>query len=240
MIAPTDYILSHFSGKFSVILKMFSDELDTVKKLYDDGKEYGAPLNKYYPNVAGTILWLEKLRKRIEKPIKNFKTLEDDIVESEEAHHFMEQAEMLFEILNKDKNELFEEWRRNIPDIIRTNMNKNQIKKLTNGCFALNFDDALKAALREVKYMKQMNMDNIPEEALEIFAGEENLIAAMKKLNRIVEWVNYLITNTSMQEYELISEELQEVSHNMEKLTGDQTWYTNGEYKFLGLNVFRF
>lgn len=218
-----------FLGKFIVIIDMFNEELDTVKKLYDDGKSYGIPLNKYYPPVAGTLLWLNKLRRRISKPIEKFKIFEDDIVKTEDGMHVLAKADELFEILDKEQNLLFEEWCNNIPGHIEKNMNKHQLIHLANGCFSLNFDDILKAALREVKYLKRMDIPNIPEEALNIFDQVEHLTAAIMKLNRIVEWFNYLITNTTPFEQDLIDEELQTITVQVLSLTDVHTWYTNGE-----------
>lgn len=210
---------------------MFNEELDTVKKLYDEGKQYGVPLNKYYPPVAGTLLWLNKLRQRIANPIEKFKILENDIVNSEDGVNVLSKADHLFEILDNEQNAIFEEWCKNVPAQIQESMNKNQLIRNQKGCFALNFDDVLKAVLREVKYMKQMDIENIPEEAQQIFAEVENLTNAILKLNRCVEWFNYLITSTSPYELKLIDDQVKDVTQHLLKVTEVHTWYTNGESK---------
>lgn len=208
---------------------MFNDELDTVKKLYDDSKTYGVPLNKYYPPVAGTLLCLNKLRARIANPIEKFKILDNDIVKTEDGMHVLSNAELFFTIIDNEQSAIFEEWCKNIPAEIEKSMNKNQLSQTEDGCFVLNFDDILKAVLREVKYLKQMNIPNIPEEAMKIFAEVENLRSAIIKLNRIVEWFNYLITNTTQHEYDLIADELQTINNQMKSVTDVYTWYTNGK-----------
>lgn len=219
-----------FTEKFTVILKLCNNELDTVKKIYDEGKEHGIPFNKYYPPVAGAFQWLSNLRKRIEKPIKLFQALESDIVKSEEGMHVLDKADHFFEIIDKEHNKLFKEWCDRIPGDIKLNMDKNQLIELESGCFALNFDDVLQAALREVKYMKQMDIQDIPEEALAIFNKIENLMAGVMKLNRIVEWFNYLIQSTTTYEFDLINEEVETIKSQMLLVADVHTWYTNGEY----------
>lgn len=210
---------------------MLNNELDTVKKLYDDGKQYGIPLNKYYPPVAGTFHWLNNLRQRVANPIKKFQVLEADIVKSEEGKHVIDKAEHFFEIIDKEETELFKDWSERIPGDIELNMNKNQLTELQTGCFALNFDDKLQAALREVKYMKRMDIQNLPEEAIVIFDQIENLMTAVMKLNRIVEWFNYLIQSTTPHEFYLIQEEVETIKGQLLLVADVHTWYTNGEYK---------
>lgn len=94
---------------------MLNEELDTVKELYDEGKTYGAPLNRYYPPVAGTLLWLTKLRKRIEKPIEKFQHLDNEIITSEDGQHVLHKANDLFSILEDEQNTTFDNWCKEIP-----------------------------------------------------------------------------------------------------------------------------
>lgn len=107
-------------------------------------------------------------------------------------------------------------------------MNKFQLILNQTECFTLNFDPALEAALREVRYLKRAEVPNIPEEALKIFDETENLTAAIHKLNKIVDWYNYLATHTNQYESDLIHEELEFVKSQMLLVTEVHTWYTNG------------
>lgn len=57
--------------KYADLIKIFNDELDTVKIIYDEGVQ----IDKYFPPVAGAMYWYHKLKGRIQKPGEDFKSL---------------------------------------------------------------------------------------------------------------------------------------------------------------------
>ncbi|CAH1116455.1 unnamed protein product [Phaedon cochleariae] len=220
-------INAELAVKLHTIIDMFNYELATVKKLYDEGISEGIPLNKNYPEIAGSLLWISKLRQRISQPIEDFKLLEDGIVNTEDALQVFKNADQLMNLLDNKQKMIFEDWCKYVPHQIEESMSKFQIIKLPSKLISVNFDKELQAILREVKYMRLMEIADVPEEARKLFADSENLWASIMKFNRTVEWYNYLRTNTSRHEFSLIEHEVKNLDQLLEEVINQYTWFTN-------------
>ncbi|XP_018562388.1 dynein beta chain, ciliary-like [Anoplophora glabripennis] len=214
--------------KYHQIIDNFNSELDIVKELYDDGKKNGVPLDKYYPKVAGELLWLYKLRTRISKPAEDMKILENEIVKSEDAENVFMKIEQMVGILDEEQNRILNTWCNYAPEQIKESMSKFQLVRIEGGALLqLNFDEELKAILREMRYLTLMEIQDIPVEALELYTKSEDLKAALTKFNRVVEWYNYLKRYTTQFEFALIEEEMKEVDEMLNQVTETYTWNTN-------------
>ncbi|KAJ8974478.1 hypothetical protein NQ317_016132 [Molorchus minor] len=219
-------INAELTHKFHTIIDMLNYDLDIVKLIYDDGKANGIPIDKNYPKVAGTLLWLFKLKTRITKPSADFKLLENDIVTCEDAEFMLSKVNEMLEILNKEQREVFLAWCNYAPGQIKISMDKLQIIRLPDGLLKLNFDKELEEILRELKYLKQMELEDIPEEAEELFNRSEEIVNVIYKFNRIIEWYNYLKTCTSRYEYDLIEYEIQAIDELLIQVIEVDTWST--------------
>ncbi|KAJ8925640.1 hypothetical protein NQ315_009485 [Exocentrus adspersus] len=214
--------------KYHIIIDHFNFELDSVKELYDKGKKKGIPLDKFYPTVAGTLLWIYKLRNRISKPTEDFRLLEDDITKSEDAENVFMKVDQMLTILDTEQNTILNEWFNYLPAQIEKSMSKFQLVRTDNGALLqLNFDEELQAILREMRYMMLMEIQNMPPEALQLYEKAEDLQSAISKFYRIVEWYNYLKKNTSTFEYALIRNEMEQVNEMLNEVTDVYTWNTN-------------
>jgi dynein heavy chain, axonemal len=65
------------------IVSFFSIDVDQVKCIFDMGYKcfqdegyIGLPLDRGYPPVAGTVLWVHKLRHRLVRPTQDFSYIE--------------------------------------------------------------------------------------------------------------------------------------------------------------------
>ncbi|RZC39341.1 MT, DHC N2, AAA 7, DHC N1 and/or AAA 9 domain containing protein [Asbolus verrucosus] len=222
-------IRNELTPKYVRIIEIFNEELDTVKVIFDEAKKNGIPVDKYFPPVAGALTWIFKLRSRIEKPGEDLKGLEDDIVKSEEAHHAFEKYEHMMSILRKEQEQVFDEWCQRIPGQIETSMSKFELIRKEGELIKLNFDDELVAALREIKYMRYLEIPDIPAEALSLFEKVELLFECVQKFNRVVEWYNHLKEHTLKVEYNLIEPELSQVDEVLETVVTTITWNTHDD-----------
>nr|CAH7754609.1 unnamed protein product [Callosobruchus chinensis] len=220
-------INSEVTVKFPIIIDFFNNELDTVKKLYDEGKKYGVPLHKNYPPVSGTLLWIQTMKNRIGLPLEDFKILEHDIVKSEDALHVFEKVEQMMSILDNEFVQVFKKWGEYVPGQIEKSMSKLELVKIADNLIALNLDKELVAILREVRYMKLLEIENLPAEALQLFEESEILVHTVNEFNRIVEWYNYLRLSTNVYEANLIKQDMDEVDELLNTVTQERTWYQN-------------
>ena len=60
-------------SKYTVIFHNYGLDLETVQKIYDKQKP-APPTTRNAPPVAGNILWSRQLLRRIEQPMKKFKS----------------------------------------------------------------------------------------------------------------------------------------------------------------------
>ncbi|XP_030760043.1 dynein beta chain, ciliary-like isoform X2 [Sitophilus oryzae] len=223
------YISDQVTAKYTVLTDMFNEELDTVKELYDKANKEGVQIDKNYPPVAGSILWLERLYKRVTKPGEELKLVEHEVVNSEDTQQAFRKLEELQEILTKEKHRILEEWYHKVPDQIKASMSKFQLIRTGSELLKLNFDNELEATLREVKYLRDMDVGDLPPEAVQLFERVEELREAMLKLNRIIEYYNYLKKKTTEVEYNLVAGEVDAIDGLLEEVISNCTWDTNDQ-----------
>ena len=71
-------IHADFEYKYPILLKMYEEELDEAKMIFDNQMNVAdddgtPPINKNMPHVAGALKWSQELRDRITKPMHTLK-----------------------------------------------------------------------------------------------------------------------------------------------------------------------
>ena len=71
-------IHADFEYKYPFLLKMYEEELDEAKMIFDEqmkraDDEGTPPINKNMPHVAGALKWSHELRDRFTKPMQALK-----------------------------------------------------------------------------------------------------------------------------------------------------------------------
>lgn len=216
--------------KVDRIIVMFEEEVDTVKTLFDEGIKYGVPIDKHYPPVAGRMLWLEKLSSRITAPADAYK--DQDFVETEETIHVFEKYAQMKQLLEKEEKRTLDEWCAKLPALIAKCLAKTHLLRTHRGLLELNLDDDMVAILREVKYLKNLDLDLkiIAPDAYALFERTAELNKIVLRLQRVQEWYNYLRTQTLPVEFELIASEIDEIDDKAEKLLKELKWKTDSKY----------
>lgn len=232
------YISQLVTEKYPVITEMLNDELDIVKELYDTAKKDGPPIDKNYPPIAGTILWLQRLYTRIAKPAEEFKLIEDEILTEEDTLFVFKKVDEMLGLLSTEQQTLLQNWFAKVPEQIRISMSKFQIVRTPRDLLQLNFDKELQAILREMKYLKRMDIENLPPDALALLDNSEELFESILKFKRIVEWYNYLKKKTTEVEYNLIESEVAQIDEMLLEVTEICTWDTNSKYYFFSITIF--
>ena len=78
-------IHKNFQHKYPILVNMCNNELNSVKKLFDQqlalSKTASGPVvNKNMPRVAGVLRWSQELKERIQLPMEKLKTIEHGFV----------------------------------------------------------------------------------------------------------------------------------------------------------------
>nr|CAD7570912.1 unnamed protein product [Timema californicum] len=102
--------------------------------------------------------------------------------------------------------------------------------RANNQELALNFDPELVAILREVHYLRLMDKDNIPEEALKIYERSETFRKYTSSLNQTIQWYNKVRRTTKLVEFELVQEEVDEIDKHVEQAQTALDWNSSGTH----------
>lgn len=215
--------------KYPFIIEIFNKELDTVKILFDLYTTENAPIDYYNAPVSGYLLWLHKLQERIRKPGEDFLLIEDPIVKTEEAEYMLHKRQQMLDLINDKSSIIFNDWCSKAPDIIWEHTNKTILTRGSNNLINLNFDDELVALLREIRYIKMLQFEPLPEEVDIFYSRNEELVEDIMSAKRIVEYYNHLRTKTLPEEFALIQHEIDMIDTYIEKLTDEMQWTDNSK-----------
>lgn len=81
----------------------------------------------------------------------------------------------LMNLLNHFERRIFDDWIKDIPNKINTNMNRYLLNRLSNNLIEINFHNELVCLLREAHLLKSYKIDNLPKQLSEFFDLKENL-----------------------------------------------------------------
>lgn len=95
---------------------------------------------------------------------------------------------MLQALLNTYDQEIFFEWAQMVPYICQENLVKPVFIIHEDRSLASNFNPELAAILRETRYMNVLQRNNLPQEAVDLFARTEFFFNNNYTINLIVIW----------------------------------------------------
>ncbi|KAJ6648778.1 Dynein beta chain, ciliary, partial [Pseudolycoriella hygida] len=231
-------IQEELKDKYQMILDLYGKEVETInenfEKIHEDFKKVGLeaiPIDKCYPKVAGSLIWAYKLRTRLTAPI-----IDLELVESPEILRLFHESEGLKIIERKNELEsrllefertIFENWKCSVVTDVPRCMEKTLLRRSTEKLLSLNFDQMLVAALKEIKTIKCNCWDygnEIPAEGQHLFQLDESLWKSRTMLSRIVEWYNFLRTETQSCEFNIISTQVDKIDVDLEDAIKISTW----------------
>lgn len=94
---------------------------------------------------------------------------------------------------------------------------------------AVNFDPKLTAILREVKYLKDADISDIPESARNLFKQNDTLWKYVTNLDLIVYLYNKVLKNVLGVEFPLIEGWLEQLDIQLKKAETTLTWESEGK-----------
>uniref|UniRef100_A0A4W3JPZ5 Dynein axonemal heavy chain 11 n=1 Tax=Callorhinchus milii TaxID=7868 RepID=A0A4W3JPZ5_CALMI len=219
-------IVDIFSPNYFTILKMFGQELDRCKFLYDRHVEQKSAgmLNKNMPETSGHLKWAKELKERIQTPWSNFKFIHQLSLEGPEAALVYQKYMEMLTLLDEYEERIYSSWTSGVHKICQFNLDQPLVKRnAKNGILSVNFDPQLVAVLREVKYLQVLNQANIPEAALAIFKKRETLTKVCS-LELMVQWYNKLKLTVLEVEFPLIQSELESIDGQLTAAEEAITW----------------
>lgn len=210
--------------KYMRLIELQNEQLAITKEMFDEGLNDYYRKDTYYPPVAARLNWLNKLRLRIKIPMDDLLFLNNPVLETEEGLHMQSMYEQMIELIEDEEEYVFEGWAEEVPDECELHLNKSLLVRDEDMLLSLNFAPELVAILREVKYMNILEKEDIPQEAVDLFARVEELTKNIWNLNRTIQWYNWLRTKTKPVEYELIFDQMVEIDKAIDLLIETLNW----------------
>lgn len=218
---------------------LLENEMDIVKKLFDEQKHLNEikkeiKVQRNMPRVAGTIKWCQEVKDRATKPFESFTKLyylhnSENVIHIEKIERIKKKHKELLELIDDFSINIYKEWCANVDKLSENNLDKELIKRDSNTkTISTNFDPQLIAVLREVKYLKLLNIENIPEKATEIDNQHDVYRKFITCLDYTVDSYNKILMNASEEEKPLIKEELNRIDIELEKGIKSLKWKSSG------------
>nr|XP_012602340.2 dynein heavy chain 8, axonemal [Microcebus murinus] len=156
------------------ILQYYVAELDNTKKLYHSQKD-DPPLARNMPPIAGKILWVRQLYRRISEPI-NYFFKNSDILSSAEGKAVIRQYNRISYVLVEFEVIYHTAWVKEITQLHYALQATLFVRHPETGKLLVNFDPKILEVVRETKCMIKMNLD-VPEYAKRLLKLESKLKA---------------------------------------------------------------
>uniref|UniRef100_A0A8C5TYT3 Dynein axonemal heavy chain 8 n=1 Tax=Malurus cyaneus samueli TaxID=2593467 RepID=A0A8C5TYT3_9PASS len=166
------------------ILQHYVSELEATKKIYQTQKD-DPPLARNMPPVAGRILWVRQLFRRINEPISYFHK-HSDILASPEGKAVVQSYNKLAYVLVEFEVVYHNAWVKEMSQLQYPLQSTIFVRHPKTEKFLVNFDPHILEIVRETKCMLKLGLE-VPEQAVKIAIIEDKLKANKTQLEGIVQ-----------------------------------------------------
>ncbi|PSN39336.1 Dynein beta chain [Blattella germanica] len=204
----------------AIFCQAFDDcfNLESIyKEIYDEQETYYEKnglfmIDLNFPPIAGALI----------------------IIQTADFKYEIDKYEQMVSYLNDMEDEVFNGWAVKVPAQCQKNLNKTLLLQDNETLeLSLNFDDELVAILKEVRYMKIMEKQGIPPDALELFDRVETLFLWVSNLNLSIEWYNNIRQNSLPVEFELIAQEVEQIDILLKEVVENLNWNSEDVWTYV-------
>ncbi|XP_064453637.1 dynein axonemal heavy chain 8 [Mirounga angustirostris] len=171
------------------ILQFYVAELEATKKLYHSQKD-DPPLARNMPPIAGKILWVRQLYRRISEPI-NYFFKNSEILSSAEGKAVIRQYNKISYVLVEFEVVYHTAWVREVSQLQYALQATLFVRHPETGKLLVNFDPKILEVVRETKCMIKMKLD-VPEQAKKLLKLESKLKADKLHLQGLLQYYDDL------------------------------------------------
>ncbi|XP_006898632.1 PREDICTED: LOW QUALITY PROTEIN: dynein heavy chain 9, axonemal [Elephantulus edwardii] len=227
------------SDKYAVLIRMFSQDLDAVRLIYNQHVQEEAELgfsqvHKNMPAVAGGLRWVQELRQRIQGPISNFQSLSHPCMESVEGKRMVQKYEDMLSSLEKYETRLYENWCQTVSEKSQYNLSRPLLKRdPETKQITVNFNPQLTSVLKEMSYLEPRQMKHIPETAAAMFSSREFYRQLVANLELMANWYNKVVRTLLEVEFPLVEGELHGIDCRLRAAEETLNWKTEGIWDYV-------
>ncbi|XP_037394017.1 dynein heavy chain 8, axonemal [Pygocentrus nattereri] len=199
---------AQISKTFGLILQHYVSELESVKKLYQAHRE-DPPLARNMPPVAGRILWVRQLFKRIQEPISYFEK-NSDILNTPEGKNVVRMYNRTAAVFVECERLYHRAWKRDVPQLQYALQATLFVRCPDTRKLLVNFDPKINEIVRESKCMLKMGLE-VPEQAVRLLKSERSLKATRLRLETILSNYEDALENIPAAFYNLMASKIKNV-----------------------------
>uniref|UniRef100_A0A8D2M6S3 AAA+ ATPase domain-containing protein n=1 Tax=Zonotrichia albicollis TaxID=44394 RepID=A0A8D2M6S3_ZONAL len=181
------------ANTISSILQHYVAELEATKKLYQTQKD-DPPLARNMPPIAGKILWVRQLFRRVNEPISYFHK-HSDILASPEGKAVVQSYNKLAYVLVEFEIVYHNAWMKEMSQLQYLLQSTIFVRHPTTEKLLVNFDPQILEIVRETKCMVKLGLE-VPEQAFKLAIIEDKLKSNKFKLEGIIESYEELCQGT--------------------------------------------
>ncbi|XP_040553568.1 dynein axonemal heavy chain 8 isoform X1 [Gallus gallus] len=175
------------------ILQHYVAELEAIKKIYQIHKD-DPPLARNMPPVAGKILWVRQLFRRINEPINYFHK-NSNILTSPEGKAVVQLYNRVAYVLVQFEVVYHNAWMKEISELQYPLQTTVLVRHPQTGKFLVNFDPQIPEIVRETKCMIKLGLE-VPEQAKKIAKVENKLKSNKLRLEGLLQYYEDLCQDT--------------------------------------------
>ncbi|XP_057271369.1 dynein axonemal heavy chain 8 isoform X1 [Pezoporus wallicus] len=177
------------------ILQHYIAELESTEKHYQI-QENDPPLGRNMPPVAGRILWVRQLFRRINEPINYFHK-NSNILASPEGKAVVQLYNKIAYLLVEFEVVYHDAWKKEISQLQYPLQATIFLHHPRTGKFLVNFDPKIPEIIRETKCMMKLGLQ-VPEQAIKIVKIENKLMSNKLRLEGLLRCYEDLCQKTPM------------------------------------------
>ena len=225
-------IAMELSEKIPQLLDRVNEELETVSQIFrteqknirETGRHRRAEKN--IPIAASQLTFSSQLRSKIRKTVKSLQNINHPIQYSLEAQVVFTKFECLNEQLSSYEMKVYDDWFSTAEERTKVGLEKPILVRVKcNDTLAVNFSRTAMAVLTEVKFIKKLFPHKIiPEAVVNIYQRFEEFRSLINLLENIVDLYNYLKTDTSDVDLNLIRADLTKLDQKLAPAEESLTW----------------
>ncbi|EDV25010.1 uncharacterized protein TRIADDRAFT_56504 [Trichoplax adhaerens] len=169
--------------KYTNVLFNYGRDLEITRKIYQKFKQ-DPPIARNLPPIAGKITWVRQLFRRIDEPMKVFKT-KPNILKTDEARRIIRNFNKLASVLMEFELLYHRGWFRAV-DAAKSGLQATLlIKHPENKTLFVNFDPQVLELVTEAKALRRLSLE-IPESAQVLCLNEDRIKAVYDRLHQVL------------------------------------------------------
>lgn len=196
-----------------------------------------SPISSNAPPIAGALNWTKGLYERVSDPMERLSALSASILEREEYKDVQKLYNSLVKNLREFDDIKIREWESGVEANTEEQLNKfllyrEETELAEEGFIRVNFDPILVRLLREVKYLKLLNIE-VPERASTLYAKVDMYRTQTGNLELCVNLYNDILATLLPVEKPLLADRIKQMSDALEAGITELRWNSDNINKFI-------